>query len=138
MRDALRRLWSRPQPAGPAATAGAPAAPVLADDQPSAPADVPPAVAELVTLAAALRLGAEELTGPVHAMFHAAADAAHQAGDPLGLPADQARTALHDIADGAAADVNGRGIEAQLEALHREHGPGTADLLHRLAAGSGG
>ncbi|RBY93824.1 hypothetical protein DQ244_00055 [Blastococcus sp. TBT05-19] len=115
-----------------------PAAPVLEGDRPTADGGVSPAVAGLVALATDLHLGPEQLSGAVQAMFHAAADAAHQAGDHLGLPADQARTALHDIADGATADVNGRGTAAQLEALLREHGAGTADLLHRLAAGSGG
>jgi hypothetical protein len=131
MRSALRRLWNRPQPPD------APSAPPATAERPTADGDVPPAVAELVALATDLRLGPEQLTEPVQAMFHAAADAAHQAGDHLGLPADQARAALHDIADGAAADVNGRGVPAQLEALHGHHGVGTADLLRGIASGSG-
>jgi hypothetical protein len=133
MRSMLRRLRNRSEPAGPAEV---PAAPVPTVDRPTTDGDVPPAVAELVALATELRLGPEQLAEPVRAMFHAAADAAHQAGDHLGLPADQARTALLDIADAATVDVNGRGTAAQLEALHGHHGAGTPDLLRRIASGS--
>ncbi|TKJ30754.1 hypothetical protein A6V29_18745 [Blastococcus sp. CCUG 61487] len=127
MRNVYRRFRNRPRPDRTAP----PEEPATADD-------VDPAVAELVALAAALGLGPEQLAGPVQAMFSASADDAYRSGDHLGLPADEARTALQDIADGATADVNGRGIAAQLEALHEEHGADTADLLRRIAAGYAG